>query len=381
MKILILTPDIFTKGGIARYTATFASALGHLIGPDNIHVLALLRFGESEGSPAKYRILSPGVSRLTIASKLRFAGMVLGNGFQKYNLLVCTHIGLSPVAGLMSLFFGIPFWVVCHGREAWSRLSADVRWALGRADMVLPVSRYTAKTLSGVTGISLEKMRVVYNAIPDELAGMLMASNGTKPSGPTSDRKEQRILSVGTVTKGKAYKGYDTVIRALSKVRQALPNARYLIVGEGDDIDRLKRVAAETGVGNFVNFKGEITDAELAEYYRACDVFALPSRTTRHDGGWTGEGFGRVYVEAALAGKPVVGSCGGGAPEAVLHGQTGLLVDPASDPEVADALITLLQQREMAAKMGAQGRKWALENFTSAALNRQLSQLLTGYGF
>ena len=380
MKVLILTPDIYTRGGIARYTATLASVFGDLIGPDNVHVLALLHVGEIGRNPAKYRVLNPVTRRLTAAKKFRFAGRAVGLGARKYDLIVCTHIGLAPVAGLMRTLFKTPFWVTCHGREAWPRFPVDVHWALDRADLILPISRFTAETVSRINGIPQSKMRLLYNAIPDDFAKMLMTSNSANGFSLASNGRGRHILSVGMVTKGNAYKGYDTVIRALPKVRQVVPNVRYSVVGEGDDIDRLKRLAVKAGVHHHVEFKGGISDADLAACYGTCDVFVLPSRTARHNGGWLGEGFGRVYVEAALAGKPVVGSCGGGAAEAVLHERTGLLVDPESDSDVAEALIMLLHNPGLAARMGQQGQQWALENFTSEALTRRVSELLGGYG-
>jgi len=381
MRVLILTSDIDTRGGIARYSATLADVLGDLIGPDNVHVLPLLRMGESGGSSTKYRLLDPVAGRLTAASKLGFGGKALGLGSRKYELIVCTHVALAPVAGLIRLVFGTPYWVTCHGRESWPPFPAKVRWALERADLILPVSRFTAETVSRVNGIPPNKMRVLYNAIPDDFVGMLRAANLTNSASTASNGKDRHILSVGRVTKENTYKGFDTVIRSLPKVRQAVPSVRYSVVGEGDDIERLKRLAVESGVQNHIDFKSGISDAELAACYRTCDVFVLPSRTARHNGGWHGEGFGRVYVEAALAGKPVVGSFGGGAAEAVLNERTGLLVDPESDCEVADALVMLLCNPELAAKMGQQGRHWAFENFTSGALSCRVSKLLSDYGF
>src|SRR5262249_51358396 len=153
-------------------------------------------------------------------------------------------------------------------------------------------------------------------------------------------------------SKSLAYKGFDVVIGALPKVLEAVPNLRYVIVGDGDDKENLKRLAVQMGVGDKVDFAGEVSDDELAAYYRACDVFVLPSRTVQRNGYWEGEGFGRVYVEAALAAKPVVGSRDGGAAEAVLHGTTGLLVDPTSASEVSDALLTFLRNRQLATDMG-----------------------------
>lgn len=124
----------------------------------------------------------------------------------------------------------------------------------------------------------------------------------------------------------------------------------------------------------------ETSDLGPAVHCRDCDRFALPSWARQRDGCWDGEGCGRVYAEAALAGKPVVGSRTGGAAEAVLHGKTGLLVDPLSVREIAEAVVTLLQRLEVAAEMGAQGRKWALENSSLDALRRELGGLLRPYG-
>lgn len=381
MKVLILTPDIFTRGGIARYTATLASALGELIGAENVHVLPLLALGGGGASSTRYRTLKPLTSRLTASSKFRFTAKALGLGFRKYDLIVCTHIGLAPVAGLMHLSFRTPFWVICHGREAWPRFSADVRWAMERTDVVLPISRFTAEMVSKVNGIPQSKMRVLYNAIPDDLAGMLISWNGTSKAAVSDGGKGRCILSVGMVSSENAYKGYDTVIRALPHVLRSIPDAHYQIVGEGDDSERLKRLTAEMGVESHVEFKGGVSDVELAACYRTCSVFVLPSRTACYKGGWLGEGFGRVYVEASLAGKPVIGSCDGGAAEAVLHERTGLLVSPGSVPDVANALIKLLRDPALAARMGCEGQRWAVENFTSAALRSQLQALLNLHAF
>jgi phosphatidyl-myo-inositol dimannoside synthase len=380
MRVLILTPDIYTRGGIARYTDTLASALGDLIGPANVHVLPLLGVAGAKEKWPTYHVFNPIAGRLSAAAKFRFAWKALRLGLGRYDLVVATHIGISPVAAMMRALYGTPFWMVCHGSEAWARFPADVRWAARRAERLLPVSRFTAERVAKVNGIPQGRMRVLYNAIPEDFAVQLMAPNGGNGAAAGSGRKGKHILSVGTVSRESAYKGYDTVIRALPEVLRTFPNARYVVAGEGDDIEGLKRLARETGVEERVEFTGGIPDAQLAALYRACDVFALLSRTASQNGkGWQGEGFGRVYVEAALAGKPVVGSTGGGAAEAVLHERTGLLVDPESVPEVAGGLIRLLGDPELAGRMGREGRRWASQTFTEPATRRALKEML-GYG-
>jgi phosphatidylinositol alpha-1,6-mannosyltransferase len=176
-----------------------------------------------------------------------------------------------------------------------------------------------------------------------------------------------------------SYKGFDKIIQALPKVRQEVPNVRYIIVGGGDNKENLRKLASRHGVSECVEFDGEVSDEFLAACYRACDVFALPSQVRQINGRWQGEGFGRVYAEAALAGKPVVGSRDGGAAEAVLHGTTGLLVDPESITELSSALVTLLKNPELAAQMGSSARRWATANFTGQAVRSRLAELLSPF--
>ncbi len=377
MKVLILATDIYTRGGMARYTWTLASALGDLVGRDNVHMLTLLGRSSAGAAPKRFRILQVVADQPTAASKFRFAAKALGLGLRKYDLVICVFVGLAPLAGIIRLLFGTPYWVCCHGIEVWNRLPLLERLAVRQANRIVPISRFTAAKVAEMNGVPAKKIRIVYNAIPEEQAAMLGLSSeaGTCVS---SNGGQKRLLSVGMLSQALAYKGFDTVIRALPQVLAVMPNVRYTIVGEGDNRENLRLLAAELGVSEHVEFTGEVSDARLALLYRASDIFVLPSRAGRACGHWEGEGFGRVYVEAALAGKPVVGSREGGAAEAVLHGETGLLVDPRSQTEVADALITLLETPKLAARMGREGQRWARKNFTESALQNRLREMLGG---
>ncbi|HZT69957.1 MAG TPA: glycosyltransferase family 4 protein [Terriglobia bacterium] len=380
MRILILTPDIYTRGGIARYTSALASTLGDLIGAENVHVQPLLGTDEPCEGSYQCRVFNPVAEKVGIQSKIKFVCKALALAVKRYSLVISTHVGLAPVAAIIRHVFGTPFWVVCHGSESWQKFPADVRWALRNADWILPVSRFTADTVAKMNGLPSTKVRVLHNAIPDSFARMLMDPCGSSEHGPRAADKVRTILSVGMVSRELSYKGFDTVIAALPRVLDRVPDARYVIAGGGDDVSRLKQFARETGVLDHVVFRGTLSDTGLAECYRTCDVFILPSRA-KMSPPCKGEGFGRVYVEAALAGKPVVGSTAGGAAESVLHQRTGLLVDPESISDVSRALIYILENPEAAARMGREARRWASANFTSRALRRPLEELLRDYGF
>lgn len=375
MRILILATDIYTRSGIARYTYTLASTLADLLGPENVDVLALLAYGDPSDLHPRFRVLGPVTDRLTAAAKVRFAMKALALARNKYDLIVCSHLSLAPVAGAIRFVYRTPFWVVCHGIEAWRPIPTLEHAALKAAELALPISQFTALKLQEVNGIRASKMRVLYNAVPAHLASLLWSPDGTPGAAPPAGG-ERVLLSVGRLNAADAFKGLDTVIRAFPKILAVAPNARYVIVGEGNDRPKLEGLAAGVGVADRLTFAGEVSDAQLAVLYRTCEVFVMPSRALGADGPASGEGFGRVYVEAALAGKPAVGSRAGGAAEAVLDGRTGLLVDPLSVDEVARAVIILLGDTEVARSMGAAGRKWALENFTQEAMSRALERLL-----
>ena len=129
MKVLILATDIFTRGGIARYTSTLASSLGGMLGPENVDVLSFFDWGHYGNQPSEFRLLGT-VSRRERAgalSRLHFMSKAAIAGFGGYDLVIANHIALAPVTAMMKLAFGTPYWVACHSVEIWwgtSRLEA-----------------------------------------------------------------------------------------------------------------------------------------------------------------------------------------------------------------------------------------------------------------
>lgn len=378
MKVLILATDIFTRGGIARYTSTLASSLADLLGPENVDVLCFFDWGQAGDVPHDFRLLGTVSSRKnsTLLPRLRFLGKAFSAGSHGYDLVIANHVALAPVAALLNRVFGIPYWVACHSIEIWWGTTRARHAALKRADLILPVSRYTAEIVQQMKGIDAARVKVLYNAIPDSLTRALSAD-----SPAASVKRAPTLLSVTALVQGNEFKGIDTVIEALPRVLATVPDLQYVVAGEGELRPKLESLAAKAGVAANVSFLGGVSDAELVKLYRQCDLFVLPSRGQELRGAIGGEGFGRVYVEAALAGKPVIGSSSGGAAEAVLNGVTGLLVNPQWADNVADAVLALLTDRERAAAMGAAGRRWALETFSQHALRESLQRFLQPYGW
>jgi phosphatidylinositol alpha-1,6-mannosyltransferase len=154
-----------------------------------------------------------------------------------------------------------------------------------------------------------------------------------------------------------ARKGQDVLIRAMPEIRARVPDAVLVIVGGGPYEPALREMA---GGADAVRFTGQVPEAQLPLYYALGDVFAMPCRTRL--GGLEVEGWGNVFIEAAACGVPVVVGDSGGAREALIDGETGILVDGARVEEVADAVASLLSDPARAAAMGLAGRERVLRD-------------------
>ena len=136
---------------------------------------------------------------------------------------------------------------------------------------------------------------------------------------------------------------------------------RWSIVGGGPYLDTLQRLAREAGVTEHVVFTGGVPGAELPAHHAMADVFAMPCRT--RGAGLDVEGLGIVFLEASATGVPVVAGRSGGAPETVLDGETGRVVDGTDVGEIATAVGEILADPDRAAQMGAAGRRWVVDNW------------------
>lgn len=157
-------------------------------------------------------------------------------------------------------------------------------------------------------------------------------------------------------------KGQDTLIRALPRIQQRVPRATLLLVGGGPSRRGLERLAAATRVSGSVVFTGSVPWTQLPSYFGAGDIFAMPCRTRL--GGIDVEGLGMVFLEAAACGLPVVAGDSGGAPDTVVDGETGFVVNGERVEPVARAVGDLLADPDRAARMGARGRDWVRQRWS-----------------
>jgi phosphatidyl-myo-inositol dimannoside synthase len=171
-------------------------------------------------------------------------------------------------------------------------------------------------------------------------------------------------------------KGQDTLVRAWPAVQKQVADAALLIVGGGPYSGELQRLAERTGVAPSVHLTGPVPAAELPAHYAAGDVFAMPCRTRR--GGLDVEGLGIVYLEASATGLPVVGGDSGGAPDAILEGESGYVV-PSRDAGALAARVTgLLRDPDTARAMGEKGRAWVERDWSWDLAATRLRAVIDG---
>jgi phosphatidylinositol alpha-1,6-mannosyltransferase len=263
-----------------------------------------------------------------------------------------------------------------HGHEAgWAQLPVAARLLrrIGdHVDVMTYLGEYT-------------RSRVARALSPAAVARMARLAPGVDDAvfraGAGGDGVRERLGLAGRpvvvcVSRLVARKGQDCLIRGWPRVLRAVPDAALLLVGGGRYRRTLEKLAARTGVAHAVRITGSVPWDQLPAHYDAGDVFAMPCRTRR--GGLDVEGLGIVFLEASATGLPVVAGDSGGAPDAVLAGETGLVVDGRSVEAVADAVIGLLRDPSRAAAMGEKGRSWIEREWRWEVQADRLGALLTG---
>ena len=270
------------------------------------------------------------------------------------------HYSLLLPAWAISRQRRIPFGVFTHGLDLLypqtTRYRTLFNYLLRAADIVFANSGTTERILLDLE-IDKTRVEVIYPSASNDIGRLdnsLMDSIRDKHG--LVGRK--CILTVGRLVERK---GHDIVLQAMPQILRAVPDAHYVIVGKGESESRLRSLVQQLDIESRVTFVGFVEDAEVAAYYAVCDVFAMISRSIAEKGDI--EGFGIVYLEANVMGKPVVAGNSGGVPEAVLHGVTGLLVDPTNVEEVSQAIARLLQDPELACRLGKQGQQRAVHEF------------------
>ncbi len=284
-------------------------------------------------------------------------------------LIAAQLLPLGTIAYVLFKLTGLPYIVQVYGMDIVAaqqspRKAKLARLILSSAHAVVANSEATAKLAQSCAGKEI-RVVVVY-PVPEVVAASSSTVSELRSRYALNDKRV--ILTIGRLVERK---GQDKLIEALPAIRQKVPNAVYVIVGDGPDQGRLSTLAKEQGCA--IVFTGAVSEEQRNAWFSLCEVFAMPSRPLAGDI----EGFGMVYLEAAAFAKPVVAGNSGGVTEAVEDGVTGLCVDGSSATEIAAAVAKLLKEPTFAKHLGEEGKrrietKWNWEEM----LNRFRQTLL-----
>ncbi len=342
-RVLLITPDFPpAPGGIQVLLHRFASLASRV----TVRVVTranpqAARWDACSGLDVRRSPAVPGSRRMGLGV---LNGLALAQaGAFRPDAILCGHIVAAPAARLIGSLMRIPVVAYLYADEgpAQPRLA---RLAFGSAQTTIAVSRY-GSDLAVQLGAPRGRVAVIEPGVDP-------------PALPRAPRSaEPLIITVARLTD--RYKGHDVVLEALPIIRQRVAEARWVVIGDGALRPELEARAAQLGVSGAVIFTGAVSDSERDAWLDRAHVFVMPSRLP--PGGVGGEGFGIVYLEAGAHGLPVVAGAVAGALDALVDGETGILVAPESSHEVADAVASLLLDPERARQLGEAGARRAAE--------------------
>jgi phosphatidylinositol alpha-1,6-mannosyltransferase len=348
LSILALVTDAFGgHGGIAQYNQDLLSALALSSRIGDIRVVPRHGANPRDTVPDGICQAPPRSKRISYAA--RVGAFALS---RRFDIVFCGHLYMSPLATLISKTARKPMWLQLHGIEAWERPGRLVQAAAEKAALITAVSRYTRHRFLGWANISPEGVRVLPNTFNRRFAAGPRRSDLVEYHRL---RGRRVLLTVSRLAASERYKGHDRVIAALPKVLERIPNVVYLIIGDGDDRQRLVELCKTMNVAQAIRFAGHVSHHELPDYFRLADVFVMPS---------TGEGFGIAFLEAAASGLPVIGGNRDGSLDALAEGTIGTLVDPDDVPQLVSAICNALDRGARPTESAAVER-FGLHNFNT----------------
>jgi glycosyltransferase involved in cell wall biosynthesis len=327
VRFLAIVPEAFGGfGGIAVYNRDFLTALAELPFCEKVTVLPrLIRHAPTMLPPRVEVFEKAATSRVRYVREL--ARILIKR--QPYDVVLCGHINLLPLAAIASRLLGAKHVLLIYGIDAWIPTG---RWLSDRlvacADLVISISRFTKQRFLSWSSIHDNQVHLLPNAIHLEEYGA-----GEKPHYLERRYRlegKKVLMTLARLQRNEQQKGLDEMLEILPELLVEEKNLSYLIVGDGDDKQRLERKAMSLGLDKHVVFAGRVPEVEKADHYRVADVFVMPGRQ---------EGFGFVFLEAMASGIPVVASSLDGSREAVLDGELGELADP-DDREALKAAIS-----------------------------------------
>lgn len=274
--------------------------------------------------------------------------------------LIHAHFGIDGVYAMaLAEKLKVPFLVTFHGYDI--TICRTAIWRTGKFlyyQLLFYEEELKKKASAFIAVSNFIRTKLLEKGYPEEKIIQHYIGVDTTKFSPLSRKSDKRyILCVGRHTQKK---GIDTLLRAFARIARKYPSVSLIQVGTGPMTADLKALATVLGINNRVSFLGAQPHETVLNLMRGAEVFALPSQTAKNG---DSEALGIVFNEASACGVPIVSTWHGGIPEAVLDGETGLLVPEKDDAALAEKLDTLLSDRALGTKMGQRGREFVCEVF------------------
>lgn len=258
-----------------------------------------------------------------------------------------------------------------HGHEVWWSKIWPFSWAISEIGKQVDFVTYLGDFTKAALAPRIKEAKKLIRIAPGIDTAHFSPQDSSELRASYGLTNRPTIVSVGRLVHRK---GQDRLIEALPKILEEIPNAALVLVGEGPYRKHLDELVAKHNLENHVYFIGRIQFAELPKYICLGDVFAMPSRSRLF--GLEVEGLGIVYLEASSCGLPVIGGSSGGAPDAVLNGETGFVVNGNDLTDISTQIIKLLSDEKLRRDMGQRGREWAIESWRWEIWSKEFNKAL-----
>ena len=257
-----------------------------------------------------------------------------------FDVIILGHINLAIIGILIKLIYPRKKIVlITHGIEVWHPLKGIQKAFLHKADKIFSVSNFTKEKLRMVQKLDADIINIFPNTIdpffdvpikfdtPDYLR---------KRYGVTEENFV--LFTLTRLSSKEQYKGYDIVIKCLPDLSKKIPNIKYIIAGKYDEEEKLRieKMINDLNLKNVVHLPGFLKDEEICDHFKLGNIFIMPSQ---------GEGFGIVFIEAAVCGSNIIAGNKDGSVDALKNGELGILVDPNDIDEVSNAVLKLYSEK------------------------------------
>lgn len=280
---------------------------------------------------------------------------------EKIQLIYAHHaLPVGYVAYLLKKFKKIPYVIFFHGTDlelGIKNKKNKLKKICVNAEKIVVNSIFLKNKFQSAFEDLKKEITVVYPCPDDIFLQSVSETELKKLKSQLALEGKKVIITVARMTDGK---GYPHLIRLLPKILEKVPNLVWLIVGDGPKKDEIIKSIQKNYLQNVTRFIGKIPYTELPKYYQIADLLVL---LTHPDESSAEEAWGTAFVEAAASGLPVVAGRAGGVEEAVLHTQTGLVVDVYQDQNIVSAVTDLLREKDFAMKMGQTGKDRVIREF------------------